>query len=97
METTKPILSCAGRETEQIDSVLLKELLLRYTPTIMGIEKKAKQLADTMRLIASGELEDNALDYFKDVITTEFLSVQLMEASKLARESMTQLADGDCF
>ena len=87
MKTEKPILSCAGREAVSIDSALLTELLLSFTPNTIGIKEKARQLADTMRFIASGELGDENLDYFKDVITHEFLSLQLMEASKLARQS----------
>jgi hypothetical protein len=60
---------------------------LSFTPYTIGIKEKARQLADTMRFIATGELGDENLDYFKDVITKEFLYVQLMEASKLARQA----------
>ena len=87
MQKNQPILSCAGREAVSIDSALLQELLLSFTPNTIGIKEKARQLADTMRFIATGELGDENLDYFKDVITHEFLSVQLMEASKLARKA----------
>ena len=87
MQKNQPILSCAGREAVSIDSALLQELLLSFTPNTIGIKEKARQLADTMRFIATGELGDENLDYFKDVITHEFLSVQLMEASKLARQT----------
>lgn len=87
MKQEQPILSCAGREAVSIDSAILNELLISFTPNTIGIKVKARQLADTMNFIASGELEDNTLDYFKDIITTEFLSVQLMEASKLARQA----------
>lgn len=90
MKQDQPILSCAGREAVSIDSALLTELLLSFTPNTIGIKEKARQLADTMRFIASGELGDENLDYFKDVITTEFLSVQLMEASKLARQKSAE-------
>jgi hypothetical protein len=86
-QNTNPILSCAGRKAETIDSALLNELLLSFTPNTIGIRSRASQLAETMYFIASGELGDNNLDYFKEVITTEFLSVQLMEASKLARQA----------
>jgi len=86
-QNTNPILSCAGRKAETIDSALLNELLLSFTPNTIGIRSRANQLAETMYFIASGELGDNNLDYFKEVITTEFLSVQLMEASKLARQA----------
>lgn len=87
MEKKQPILACAGREAVSIDSALLTELLLSFTPNTIGIKEKARQLADTMRFIATGELGDENLDYFKDVITKEFLYVQLMEASKLARQT----------
>jgi hypothetical protein len=87
MEKKQPILACAGREAVSIDSALLKELLLSFTPNTIGIRSRASQLAETMYFIASGELGDDNLDYFKEVITTEFLSVQLMEASKLARQA----------
>ena len=87
MEKKQPILACAGREAVSIDSALLTELLLSFTPYTIGIKEKARQLADTMRFIATGELGDENLDYFKDVITKEFLYVQLMEASKLARQA----------
>ena len=100
MKHDQPILSCAGREAVSIDSAILNELLISFTPNTIGIKAKARQLADTMNFIASGELGDENLDYFKEVITTEFLSVQLMEASKLARQSSAVTvadADANCF
>ena len=88
MKQNQPILSCAGRETVQIDTVLLNELLLSFTPNTIGIKTKARELANALDLIAIGEYGDKSLDVFKNIITTEFLSVQLMEASKLARQSI---------
>jgi hypothetical protein len=38
-------------------------------------------------MIAIGEHPNDALERFRDIITTEFLYVQLMEASKLARQT----------
>lgn len=86
MKTEKPILSCAGREAVSIDSALLTELLLSFTPNTIDIRNKALNVANALYDVASGEF-DNALDEFKNIVTTEFLSVQLMEASKLARQS----------
>lgn len=87
MKQEQPILSCAGRETVQIDTVLLNELLLSFKPNTIGIIQKARDIAHSLNLIANGEYGDKSLERFKDIITTEFLSVQLMEASKLARQS----------
>jgi hypothetical protein len=87
MNTNQPILSCAGREAVSIDSALLTELLLSFTPNTIGIKEKAKQLANTMKFIGAGGLGDENHDYFVEVITKEFLYVQLMEASKLARQA----------
>lgn len=87
MEKNQPILACAGREAVSIDSALLTELLLSFTPYTIGIKEKAKQLANTMNFIGTGELGDENHDYFVEVITKEFLYVQLMEASKLARQA----------
>ena len=99
MKQEQPILSCAGRETVQIDTVLLNELLISFTPNTIGIRQKANDIAHSLDLIASGEYGDKSLDVFKDIITTEFLSVQLMEASKLARQSIAVATDAntDCF
>ena len=87
MNTNQPILSCAGREAVSVDAAILNKLLLSFTPNTIGIINKAKELANTMNFIATGELCDESLDYFKDIITSEFLSIQLMEASKLARQA----------
>lgn len=100
MKQDQPILSCAGREAVSIDSALLTELLLSFKPTTIGIMNKADNVANALYSIARGEYGDNALDEFKDIITTEFLSVQLMEASKLARQSSAVTvadADDNCF
>ena len=99
MKQEQPILSCAGREAVQIDAALLNELLLSFTPNTIGIRTKAKQIAYSLDLIADGEYGGDSLGVFKDIITTEFLSVQLMEASKLAKESIAvaQDAERDCL
>lgn len=45
--------------------------------------------------IADGH-HPNALEAYKDIITTEFLSVQLMEACNLARQASAEpVADSD--
>lgn len=90
MKKDQPILSCAGREAVSIDSALLTELLLSFKPTTIGIMNKADNVANALYSIARGEYGDNALDEFKNIITTEFLSVQLMEASKLARQKSAE-------
>ena len=87
MNTNQPILSCAGREAVSIDSALLYELLHSYTPNTIGIITRAEQVAHSLTCIANGYYPKHSLDKFKEIITTEFLSVQLMEASKLARQS----------
>lgn len=100
MKQDQPILSCAGREAVSIDSVLLTELLLSFRTTTIGIQAKAAQVADAMQIIANGEYPNNALDVFKDIITTEFLSVQLMEAAKLAKQKSAEsvaATDANCF
>jgi hypothetical protein len=43
--------------------------------------------------IAEGKHPNDALEVFKGIITTEFLTVQLMEASKLARQSTAVTVD----
>ena len=87
MKKDQPILSCAGRDAVSIDSALLTELLLSFTPNTIGIRQKADQVGHALYAVACGEYGDNSLEMFKEIITTEFLSVQLMEASKLARQS----------
>jgi hypothetical protein len=87
MKKDQPILSCAGREAVSIDSALLTELLLSFKPDTIGIRNKADNVANALYSIARGEYGDNALESFKEIITTEFLSVQLMEAAQLARQS----------
>jgi hypothetical protein len=88
-QNTNPILSCAGRKAETIDSALLTELLLSFTPNTIGIREKAKQVSNDLRYLADGGYGNGneSLERFKVIITTEFLSVQLMEASKLARQA----------
>ena len=86
MEQNQPILSCAGREAVSIDTALLQELLFSFTPNTIGIKQKARKLSQMLELIADGYC-DNALEEFKTIITTEFLFVQLMEASNLARQA----------
>lgn len=89
MKTEKPILSCAGREAVSIDSALLTELLLSFTPNTIGIREKARLISNDLSYLASGGYgnSNESLEKFKEIITTEFLSLQLMEASKLARQS----------
>lgn len=87
MNTNQPILSCAGREAVSIDAAILNELLLSFTPNTIGIRAKAEHVAQALHSVAYGEYGEHSLEKFKEIITTEFLSVQLMEASKLARQS----------
>jgi hypothetical protein len=96
MKQEQPILSCAGREAESIDSALLKELLLSYKPNTIGIKLKASHTAHSLMAIANGEHPNDALEVFKGIITTEFLSVQLMEASDLARKEREEY-ESRCF
>lgn len=98
MEKKQPILACAGREAVSIDTVLLTELLLSFTPNTIGIRAKAEQVAKALDSVAYGEYGEHSLDKFKEIITTEFLSVQLMEAAQLARQT-TAVVSGpvDCF
>ena len=94
MENNQPILSCAGRTTVSIDAVLLQQLLQSFTPNLIGVKQRAQQLADVMQLIADGEYGQLSLDIFKDTINEEFLFIQLMEASRLARtESVATAVD----
>jgi hypothetical protein len=51
------------------------------------------QIKDVMYGITIGEYGDKSLEIFKDIITEEFLSIQLMEASRLARESTAVVQD----
>ena len=101
MKQDQPILSCAGREAVSIDSALLTELLLSFTPNTIGIRNKADNVANALYSIARGEnYGENSLERYKEIITTEFLSVQLMEAAKLARESYAVTvadANAGCF
>ena len=84
---TQPILSCAGRESVSIDAELLNQLLLSFTPNLVGIKEKARGIRDEMALICQGEydLEGTAKFQFKSIIYREFLQLQLMEAAFLAR------------
>lgn len=95
MKTEKPILSCAGREAVSIDSALLTELLLSFTPNTIGIREKAKQVSNDLRYLADGGYGNGneSLERFKEIITSEFLSVQLMEAAQLARQSTAVTVD----
>ena len=92
MKTNQPILSCAGREAVSIDAAILNQLLLSFTPNTIGIRQKARDVSQMLEYVADGRC-DNALEEFKNIITTEFLSVQLMEASKLARQSTAVTVD----
>ena len=96
MEQNQPILSCAGREAVSIDTAILNELLLSFTPNTIGIRAKASHTAHSLMAIANGEHPNDALEVFKGIITTEFLSVQLMEASDLARKEREE-HDSRCF
>lgn len=93
MENNQPILSCAGRNSVNIDTALLQQLLRQFSPNLVGIHVRAQQLADVLSCIANGEYGDKTLNVFKDIITEEFLSIQLMEASRLARESTAVVQD----
>jgi len=93
MENIQPILSCAGRTSVNIDTALLQQLLQSFTPNLVGIHVRAQQLADVLAIIANGEYGDKTLNVFKDTITEEFLYIQLMEASRLARESTAVIQD----
>jgi hypothetical protein len=96
MKQEQPILSCAGREAVSIDSALVKELLLSYKPNTIGIRQKALNVADYLMKIAEGNYPNDGLERFKEIITTEFLSVQLMEASDLARKEREEY-ESRCF
>jgi hypothetical protein len=93
MENIQPILSCAGRNSVNIDTALLQQLLQNYTPNLIGVKHRAMQIKDVMYGITIGEYGDKSLEIFKDIITEEFLSIQLMEASRLARESTAVVQD----
>lgn len=90
MKTNQPILSCAGREAVSIDTAVLNELLLSFTPNTIGIRQKADQVGHALYAVACGEYGENSLEKFKEIITTEFLSVQLMEAAQLARQASAE-------
>ena len=92
----KPILSCAGRTSVNIDAVMLQQLLLTFKPTLIGVKERAQQIADVMHLIAIGEYDGKSLEAFKDVINEEFLQIQLMEASRLARTESVETAVDVC-
>lgn len=85
MQNNQPILSCAGRESVSIDASLLQQLLQNYSPSLIGVKHRAMQIKDVMYCITIGEYGDKSLEIFKDIITEEFLFIQLMEASRLAR------------
>lgn len=82
MNKTQPILSCAGRETVAIDTELLNQLLLSFTPTLIGIRAKAGNLIKELEYLRD---QDGNVDTFKSIIYREFLQLQLMEAAFLAR------------
>ena len=86
MQNNQPILSCAGRDSVNIDTVLLQQLLENFTPNLIGVKQRACLLELDMRKIGKGEYGENSLKVFKDIITNEFLFIQLMEASRLARQ-----------
>lgn len=87
MNTQNPILSCAGRNSTSIDAELLNELLLSYTPQLIGIRQKARELSTAFDAIANGEYSEEVLKEFKSIINREFLQIQLMEAITLARNA----------
>lgn len=96
MKKEQPILTCAGREAVSIDAALLTELLLSFTPNTIGIREKARQMSNDLSYLASGGYGNGneSLERFKEIITTEFLYIQLMEASRLARQpSVDAVAD----
>lgn len=99
MENNQPILSCAGRDTVSIDAVLLQQLLQSFSPNLIGVKHRAMQIQAVMYGITIGEYGDKSLEIFKDTITEEFLFIQLMEASRLARtvsaESCCDVPDSD--
>jgi hypothetical protein len=86
MQNNQPILSCAGRESVSIDTVLLQQLLENFTPNLIGVKERARQIEIDMRGISNGVYGEASLNVFKDIITKEFLFIQLMEASRLARQ-----------
>ncbi len=96
MEKNQPILSCAGRDSVNIDTVLLQQLLENFTPSLIGVKQRARQLELDLRLIANGEYGDKSLNVFKDTITNEFLFIQLMEASRLARQIPAGCEEASC-
>lgn len=87
MNTQNPILSCAGRPSASIDAELLNELLKSYTPQLIGIRQKARELSIAFDAIASSHHGENTLDEFKSIINREFLQMQLTEAAILARNA----------
>ena len=91
---TKPILACAGQQSEQIDSELLNELLLSYNPGLVGVRQKATTIANRLNHIASDDFEGDRLQAFKSIINSEFLYIQLMEASTLARQHSAEAEAG---
>jgi hypothetical protein len=96
MENNQPILSCAGRDAVSIDSALLQQLLQSFRPNLIGVQHRAMQINSIMFDITNGEFGDKSLKIFKDTITEEFLFIQLMEASRLARTvSAESLCDAD--
>ena len=94
MKKGKVILSCAGRTSTSIDAELLNELLLSYSPQLIGIRQKARELSTAFDAISNGEYGDESLNEFKSIINREFLQIQLMEAAHLARNCYA-LADAD--
>lgn len=82
MNKPQPILSCAGRESVSIDAELLNQLLLSFTPTLIGIRAKAGNLIKELEYLRD---QDGNVDTFKSIIYREFLQLQLMEAAFLAR------------
>ena len=97
MDTIQPILSCAGRESVAIDTELLNELLLSFTPNLIGIKERARILRDQMNLISQGEydLDGQAVNQFRSIINSEFLHMQLMEAARLARPNPAELGTAE--
>jgi hypothetical protein len=86
MNKQNPILSCAGRPSASIDAELLNELLLSYTPNLVGIRIKAENLSQAFYAISNyTDGGEEALKQFKSIINREFLQIQLMEAASLAR------------
>jgi len=87
---TQPILSCAGRESVSIDAELLNQLLLSFTPTLIGIRAKAGNLIKELEYLRD---QDGNVDTFKSIIYREFLQLQLMEAAFLARTAPEEAED----